>query len=262
MQERNEYLLKKGKRKMKITVLGMWGGFPKPGEATSGYLIQSETTSVLLDCGSGVLSQLLLRFPVNELDAIVLSHYHADHCCDIGVMQYARLVHQAMQGLCQPLPIYGFDNGIDFQRLTYHRESSITQGMSYQNQQAFQIGDLSFLPFRTLHAVECYGFRIQGPGKTICYTADGGFCPDQIIAAKDVDLLLSEANFSHEGLSLALGNHMTGTQVGQLAQEANVKQLVLTHLPPLKDSKPIYDEVVREYSRPTELAKPGLVITL
>lgn len=256
------FFLVKGARTMKITVLGMWGGFPRPGEATSGYLIQSETTSVLLDCGSGVLSQLLLRFPVNQLDAIVLSHYHADHCCDIGVMQYARLVHQATEGLHQPLPIYGFDNGTDFQKLTYYREGSITQGIAYQNQKAFQIGDLNFLPFRTLHAVECYGFRIQGPQKTICYTADGGYCAEQIVAAKGVDLLLSEANFSHEGLSLALGNHMTGTQVGQLALEADVKQLVLTHLPPLKESKPIYDEVVREYNGPTQLANLGLVISL
>lgn len=247
---------------MRITVLGMWGGFPKPGEATSGYLIESDSTKVLVDCGSGVLSQLLLHLPVNELDAIVLSHYHADHSCDIGVMQYARLVHQAMEGLHQPLPIYGFDNGIDFQRLSYHRGDSITYGVSYQNQKAFQIGDLTFHPFRTLHAVECYGFRIQGVQHSICYTADGGFCSDQIVAAKEVDLLISEANFSHEGLELALGNHMTGTQVGQLAREAGVKRLLLTHLPPLKDTQPIFDEVIKEYLGPTELAKLGLRITL
>jgi len=254
--------LLKGVEEMKISILGMWGGFPKPGESTSGYLIESESTKVLVDCGSGVLSQLLLHLPVNDLDAIVLSHYHADHCCDIGVMQYARLVHQAMAGLSQLLPIYGFDNGIDFQRLTYYRGGSITQGIAYQNQEAFQIGDLIFQPFRTLHAVECYGFRIQGPEHTVCYTADGGFCSDQITAAQDVDLLISEANFSHEGLELALGNHMTGTQVGQLAREADVKRLILTHLPPLKDTKLIYDEVVKEYKGPTELAKLGLVVTL
>ena len=245
---------------MKVTVLGMWGGFPQPGEATSGYLLETQNSKVLLDCGSGVVGQLLKYCDINQLDAVVISHYHADHSCDVGVLQYARLVHQAMSGLSKCLPIYGFDHS-DFVRLSYIREQQpITEGVLYEANQSFSIGDMTFIPFRTLHAVPCHGFRVISPEGTICYTADGGFTEQQIEAAAEVDLLISEANFSHEHVAMAEGNHMTGTQVGMLAKQANVKKVLLTHLPPLRPHEPIIREVKEVYQGPIRVASMGAVI--
>lgn len=245
---------------MKVTVLGMWGGFPQPGEATSGYLLETQNSKVLLDCGSGVVGQLLKYCDINQLDAVVISHYHADHSCDVGVLQYARLVHQAMSGLSKCLPIYGFDHS-DFGRLSYIREQQpITEGVLYEANQSFSIGDMTFIPFRTLHAVPCHGCRVISPEGTICYTADGGFTEQQIEAAEQVDLLISEANFSHEDVAMAEGNHMTGTQVGMLATQAKVKLVLLTHLPPLRPHEPIIREVKEVYSGPVRIASMGAII--
>ncbi len=69
---------------MKVTVIGCCGGFPAANEATSGYLFQSGGYSLLVDCGSAVLSKLFAYVPAEELDAVILSHYHHDHIADIG----------------------------------------------------------------------------------------------------------------------------------------------------------------------------------
>jgi ribonuclease BN (tRNA processing enzyme) len=74
---------------MKITIIGHWGGFPKANEATSGYLIEHDNYKLLLECGSGVVSSLQKITDIKNLDAVLITHYHYDHCCDIGPLQYA-----------------------------------------------------------------------------------------------------------------------------------------------------------------------------
>ena len=69
---------------MKITTIGWWGAYPDANEASSGYLLESEGYYVLIDCGSGVLSRLQNYIALQNLDAVVLSHYHWDHVADIG----------------------------------------------------------------------------------------------------------------------------------------------------------------------------------
>ncbi len=59
---------------MKITIIGWWGAYPNAGEATSGYLLESEGFAVLIDCGSGVLAQLQKHYSLQAVDAVVLSH--------------------------------------------------------------------------------------------------------------------------------------------------------------------------------------------
>ena len=73
---------------MKLTVLGYYGGYPFQNKGTSGYLIQSDGFNLLLDCGSGVLMSLENQIDPLKLNAVVLSHYHADHIADVGVLQY------------------------------------------------------------------------------------------------------------------------------------------------------------------------------
>lgn len=110
---------------MKMTVLGFWGGFPEKNEATSGYLFESDTFSLVVDFGSGVLAQLQNYKQINDIDAVILSHYHHDHKADIGVLQYARLIQGANGLSMNELPIYGhtFDQA-EFDSLTQVKQHS------------------------------------------------------------------------------------------------------------------------------------------
>ena len=96
------------------------GRVPKPNEATSSFLIEHDGFHCLVDCGSGVLSSLQNYLPLENIDAVVISHYHADHIADLGSLQYSRLIQYYLNNPSPVLPIYGHDQEEeDFAKLSY-----------------------------------------------------------------------------------------------------------------------------------------------
>ena len=73
---------------MRLTVLGRSPARPNPGEACAGYLVEGGGSRVLMDVGPGVVAQLLRRNTPDELDAVVISHMHTDHCLDLVTLRY------------------------------------------------------------------------------------------------------------------------------------------------------------------------------
>ena len=67
---------------MWLTVLGSGASVARPGAANSGYLVESARARVLVDCGAGVAARLLGATDPAALDAIIISHTHADHCVE------------------------------------------------------------------------------------------------------------------------------------------------------------------------------------
>ena len=86
---------------MRLTILGNNGPFPAPGGATSGYLLTSGETRICFDLGSGTLSRLTALTPPEELTALVLSHWHYDHCADV-----LPLIFRLEACAQQPLHVY------------------------------------------------------------------------------------------------------------------------------------------------------------
>jgi len=82
---------------MKLTVVGHWGAYPGPGGASSGYLLEENNESLLLDCGSGVLAKLYEYTDISQLNNVVLSHYHSDHIASIGpiTLHFKHTTHPA-----------------------------------------------------------------------------------------------------------------------------------------------------------------------
>ena len=72
---------------MKVTVVGCSGSFPGPDSAASCYLLEApydgRTFRLLLDLGSGALGPLQRYADLESIDAVALSHLHADHCLDL-----------------------------------------------------------------------------------------------------------------------------------------------------------------------------------
>ncbi|UOY92075.1 MBL fold metallo-hydrolase [Ectobacillus sp. JY-23] len=241
---------------MKLTVVGFWGGYPEAGEATSGYLLEYEGFQLLIDCGSGVLSQLQTYIGVDELDAVVISHYHHDHIADIGVLQYARLI-QFFNGEKLPtLPIYGHQ--LDQQGFASLTHAPYTAGMAYNPEEELQIGPftITFLP--TKHPVPCFAMRITAGTSTIVYTADTSYLPELAPFTKGADLFICECNmYAHQDGKDA--GHLNSTEAGQIAQEAKVGQLLLTHLPHAGNVADLVQEARVVYDGPIELARSGYI---
>ncbi|MFD2443123.1 MBL fold metallo-hydrolase [Bacillus sp. CGMCC 1.16607] len=244
---------------MKLTVIGFWGGYPKKNEASSGYLLEHNGFRLLIDCGSGVLSKLQNFLQPEELDAVILSHYHPDHIADIGVLQHARLIQGFLGKKFGSLPIYGhgFDQQ-EFAKLTY---KEITHGVVYKPDQPLSIGPFEMKLMQTNHPVPCFAMRIEAEGKVFVYTADTSFKHEFVPFSKGADLLLCECNFYGNQNGQNAG-HMTSNDAGRLAVDANVKNLILTHLPHYGELNQLIVEAKTMFNGPVFLANEGLTFQI
>ncbi|KKI90829.1 hypothetical protein WQ54_18970 [Bacillus sp. SA1-12] len=240
---------------MKLKVIGYWGGFPGPNEATSGYLLESNGFRLLVDCGSAVLSKLQETVAIEELDAVILSHYHHDHMADIGPLQYASYVTSFITGSKKTIPIYAhtFDQAA-FAKLTY---KDATKGIPYEADQPLTIGPFEIRFLRTVHPVPCFAMRITDKQSTIVYTADSSFQEDFIPFSKGADLLIAESSYygNQDGSS---AGHMNCKEAAAIAQGAGVKQLILTHLPHFGDHENLVKEANEQFNGQVTLASSGL----
>ncbi|RSD29297.1 MBL fold metallo-hydrolase [Mesobacillus subterraneus] len=244
---------------MKLIIIGFWGGYPKVNEASTGYLLEHDGFRLMIDFGSGVLAKMQNFVQPEELDALILSHYHPDHVADIGVLQHARLIQGFLGKKSSQLPIYGHaQDQHEFAKLTY---KNITKGVAYNPDQKLEAGPftISFIP--AVHPVPCYAMRIEAGGKSLVYTADTSYKDDFISFASGADLLLSECNFYGNQDGKGAG-HMNSYDNGKFAKAAGVKQLVLTHLPHYGELEQLVTEASSIFKGSITLAKEGLEITI
>ncbi|WP_078555345.1 MBL fold metallo-hydrolase [Bacillus alkalicellulosilyticus] len=239
---------------MKLTVIGCWHGFPKEGQATSGYLLEQDGFRLLIDCGSGVVSHLQKYCAVEDLDAVILSHYHHDHVADIGVLQYARLFSTKLGKTNKVLPIYGHQ--LDEEKYKTLSYEPYVISIPYEMDTPINIGPFHFSFIKTNHPAPCAAMRINNGTHTVVYTADTAFFPELVRFASDCDVLLTECSFFAEQSSPP-GGHMNTTEVGILGTQARVKSLLLCHLPHFGDLNQLKREVETYYKRDVKLATLG-----
>ncbi|RLQ97274.1 MBL fold metallo-hydrolase [Falsibacillus albus] len=242
---------------MKLTVIGQWGGYPKQNEASSGYLLSHNGFHMLLDCGSAVLSQLQNYLVPEELDAVILSHYHPDHTADIGVLQHALLIQKFLGKTHGTLPIYAHNEDLQgFDMLNY---KDITKGCAYNPEGTLNVGPFSIRFLKTKHPVPCYAMRMEVDGKSLVYTADSAFLEEFVPFAEGADVLLCECNFYGDMDGSGAG-HMTSLDAGRLAKESGSSRLILTHLPHFGDITQLSKEAGSIYKGPVQLAEKGLIL--
>jgi len=221
---------------MEVTILGCSGGYPGPGQAASGYLLTIKDKKVLIDCGSGVFSNLQLHVPLNGLDAILITHLHADHYSDLMVMRYA-IDMNAKHGMqFREVPIFA-------PRSPENIIHSLSSDWGYK---IGYIGEGMELPlfgakarfFRTSHPVECYGIRVEFEGKVFVYTSDAAV--DSLFAGNldDADLCVMDCG-EIEANRRANMFHMTPKECYSCAKALRVKKTILSHLVPIYDREDV-----------------------
>lgn len=235
---------------MKITIIGCWGGFPKAGEATSGYLIEHGEYKLLLECGSGVMSNIQKIVDICDINAVLISHYHYDHFCDLGILQYARLVKTQLGLVNSMLPIY-MPDGKDFDDLN---NSEYTIGHKFNESSILDIGPFKIKFIKNIHPINSYGIKIICGGKIISFTSDTIYFQDMESFYKNSDLLMCECSF-YEGMDAIKSGHMNSIDVGILANNTKSKKVILTHLPHFGDLENLKNEVSKMYNGEIYLAK-------
>lgn len=243
---------------LKITILGQWGAYPEKNSATAGYLIQSDNTNILLDCGCGVLSKLQNHINIEDLHGVVISHYHADHFCDVQSLQYASKILKVFNKLTHPLKIYGLKVNPYFEKLNY-ADSCV--GYEITSKSQISIGDFSLCFCNTNHTMPCLSIKVCHGNKSVIFSGDTAFTNDLIYLSKNADLLMCESSLFNEDKGRVPG-HLTAGETGLIAKKAEVKKLLLTHLPHYGNITTLLDQAKQEFSGEVILAEGGMIIEL
>ena len=232
-----------------VTILGGTGSYPAPGGACSGYLIRSSSTTIWLDAGSGSLANLQRHVDILDVDAVVLSHEHPDHTADLAGFYVAckYYLHREHVPVYAPASVaesayYSGDP------LAWH---DVTDGSRVE------IGGLTLSFSRTDHPPETLAVRVDGDGRSLGYSADSGPAWSLSQLGPGLDLALCEATYLSDSEGKA--QHMSARQAGRSGREAEVGQLVLTHLQPGIDADAIRAEGAEAFGRDVELASVGKV---
>lgn len=245
---------------MELTIIGCSGSFPGPDSAASCYLAEAEGFRMLIDLGNGALGALQRFAGLDQIDAVCLSHLHADHCLDMCGYQVARAYHPA--GPLRRIPVYGPDGTAErLDRATGSLNTSVTDAFDFVTlvPGTLEIGPFQITAGHMNHPVETFGFRISHAGRTVAYSADTGPSEQLVSLAAGADVLLCEASFT-AGPQLPADLHLTGAQAGEHAARAGVGELVLTHLVPWNSRDQARAEAAATYSGPLSLAAPGMRI--
>jgi ribonuclease BN (tRNA processing enzyme) len=259
---------------MRVTVLGKSPAWQDAGGACSGYLLQEGGTSVLLDCGNGVFAKLRERIDYTAVDAVVLTHVHADHFIDLIPFSYALLLTPRQQ----PVPVAGHP-GTDnparprlivppgavptFRQVVgaWGDEQLIEQAFvveEYDAASAIEVGPLTFTFAEVPHFILTHAVNVttaEGSGR-FTFGADCRPCEELVEAARDTDLLLVEATLPRPERT-GIRGHLTPGEAGDHGKRAGAKRLVLTHISDELDSEWAREEGTRAFGAEVELAREG-----
>ena len=248
---------------MRLTVIGCSGSFPGPDSPGSCYLVEADGFRLLLDLGNGALGALQRYAGLYDVNAICLSHLHADHCLDLCSYTVARLYGAG--GARPRIPVYGPPGTAERMTRAYSMEPGPEVRTAFDFEELAP-GSLGIGPFRVTtdhmnHPVETFGLRLEHDGRSLAYSADTGESPALRALARGTDLLLCEGSFL-DGPDLPPDLHLTGRQAGEHARQAGAGRLLLTHLVPWNDREASLAEASQAFDGPVTLAMSGQVFDL
>jgi ribonuclease BN (tRNA processing enzyme) len=254
---------------LRITVLGKSPAWQDADGACSGYLVEERGYRVLLDCGTGVFAKLRRYRPDRDLvDAVVITHLHADHFFDLVPFAHAlRLSEQCQLSGPVPRPALYAPQGAQ----EVFRTIGLALGEERLIEDAFDVRDhdrravLELGPLRArFHEVphfvhtDAVDVSAGDDGPRFTFSADCGPSDALVELAHDTDLLLIEAtqrNPPAEGMR----GHLTATEAGEHGRRAGAHRLVLTHVSDEQDADRVRSEAAVAFGGPVELAAEGAV---
>lgn len=247
---------------MRLTVLGSSGTFTGPGSVCSGYLVRTGEATILIDAGNGSTANLQQAVELEELDAIVISHKHADHCVDLIGLHHAVRAHgPAATGI----PLYSPPGVAELLAELTSREAPYVFEESFELQtvqagDSFTVNDVRFRLFESVHPPPTLSMRLESDGAVLTYSADSAGGPQLVAAARGADLFLCEATWQGEPMDHPPGIHLTAEGAGRVATEAGVRRLLLTHVAGNLDRAVSLEEARRTWDGPLDVAVDGMTV--
>jgi ribonuclease BN (tRNA processing enzyme) len=263
---------------VRITVLGKSPAWQDAGGACSGYLVEGGGVRMLLDCGPGVFAKLRTVLDYVRVDAVVISHLHADHVMDL--VPFASGLRYAPRQ--QPVAVGGWPGTETPARprlvappgarevlaqlcaggsmRTDHIDGAFDLRV-YDPSDVVAIGGLR-VRFRPVpHFIPTNAVEIVEGGARLTFSAD--CAPNEALCefAAGTGLLLIEATLPRPERDGQRG-HLTPAEAGEHGAKAGARRLVLTHFSDELDADWARAEAERAYGGPVEVAHEGAVYEL
>jgi len=248
---------------MKLTVIGCSGSFPGPDSPASCYLVEApfdgRTYRLLIDLGSGALGDLQRFCDLRDIDAVALSHLHADHCFDLSGLYVVSKYHPG--GQLDRIPVLGPAGTGDFLATAYGVEEPVgmTEQFDFRDWQdggTVELGPFAVTSVRVDHPVPAYALRVAAGERSLVYSGDTGPTDELVALAAGADLFLCEASFV-ESVDNPPNLHLTGAEAGTCAARAGVGRLLVTHIPPWTDRAEVESDVKTTWDGPYDLVTAG-----
>ena len=259
---------------MKVTVLGKSPAWQDAGGACSGYLLSDGETNVLLDCGNGVFAKLRAQIDYTRVDAVVITHMHADHFIDLIPYSYALLLTPRQQ----PVPVAGHPGTDDPARPrlvvppgatgmlrtvvgAWGDEQLVEQAFhleEYDTSSVVEVGSLTFTFAEVPHFILTHAVNVisaDGGGR-LTFGADCRPCEELVDVARDTDLLLVEATLPRPERT-GIRGHLTPGEAGEHGRLAGAKRVVLTHISDELDAEWARAEGSEAFGGDVDVAREG-----
>lgn len=256
---------------MQLIVLGSGTSVPHPQRASAAFWLETDSGSMLLDCSADAMHRMAeenLDWP--NLGAIWISHLHLDHCGGLASLLFALKHSPQTQARRRPLRIFACA-GIG--RLLTAIDDSNDYGLYKQpfpvEMREFSDPDQSgFMPFegircetfKTPHTRESLAMRLtNSENKTVVYSSDTGVSEELATFARGADLFVLECSFYQQK---PVNIHLNLVEAMRMAQMAEPRKLLLTHLYPEWDTIDLPAKARELWPGETIAASDGLRIEI
>ena len=246
---------------MKLTVLGTGTIAFSPARSCSSYYIEAGSAKLLIDCGSGTTRRLAeLAIPWSDISHIALTHFHIDHHQDLPSILFAWKYGQ-LPPRSTPVDIIGpLGTKALLERLAAAYGDWVLQPgyevriTELEPGASFDLGGAALSCTKVPHTAESVAYSIAEGSRRLVYSGDTGFDPGFAQWAHRCDALVLECSLPS---SMAIKEHLTPEQCGEIARLAEPETLVLTHLYPPVESVDIAALVAEKYSGRVVIAHDG-----
>ncbi|MFJ9679576.1 MBL fold metallo-hydrolase [Streptomyces sp. NPDC101194] len=250
---------------LRLTVLGSATPYASVDNPCSGYLVSSGDTRIWVDAGSGTLAQLQRHVRLDELDAIWISHLHADHSADLLTAYYAALFADIQ--LAAPIPLFG-PPGIAARLVHFltntSRSSPVESAFAihelHDGHQA-RVGALTLTSRAVAHGIPAFAVRIEAGNRSLVYSGDTAPCANLTRLAEGCDVLLCEAESTRaptEGEQV----HHTPEDTGDTADAARAGRLIVTHVGRFLTPQQAVARASARFDGPVDHAAPGATFSI
>lgn len=243
-----------------LTPIGVGTAYALPGQVQSCYLVAAGATRVCLDMGAGAMNRLQQVVDPADLDLLLVSHAHPDHCADLLALRVymaygpgrGRSVRTALpEGLRERLVAFAADDvwsGMEFEDLE-RPGGSIT------------VGDLRLVHGEVPHTEPTHAVRVESGGRSLVYGADAVLSDALVDLARGCDVLVCEASFGAEATPPGAA-HMNAREAGETARRAGAGRLLLTHCYPEFDRAAALAAASEAFGGPVAFAEQGLPVVV